>query len=165
MLRVQKKTFRLGTDPVNRRSVRAALFGMIDNLPQDETCVVKVMQDSRSLRQNSYIWGVVYPTIASFFREHWGEDYSNDAIHEILKQKFLPFKVESLRSGEVTIYRSTTELTKREFFDYTEHIIRWAAEFNCIIPEPDFNWRIQKAVKEQAEDNESKLSTDAGDVE
>ena len=119
--------YQLTEDAVNRKSVIAAMNAYLGGLPKDKTFVLSVASETRSLKQNAYLWSGVYPAIVNFMRDHHGRDYSNDAIHETLKELFLPFKVEQMAKREIKIYRSTKKLTKREFSEYVEHIMRWAA--------------------------------------
>ena len=136
-------SFRLTDDESNRSSVKAALNNYLNKLPAEKTVVVSITAETRTLKQNAYIWSGVYPSIVNFMRDHHGIDYSSDAIHETLKQLFLPFRVEQMARREIKIYRSTTKLTKAEFCEYVEHIMRWASEFGCVIDGPTWSdWRV-----------------------
>lgn len=88
---------------------------------------LKKKKNQRSMRQNSYYWGVVVNILAS----HFG--YEPDEMHEALKFQFL-------RAGDVRLptVRSTAELNTAEFEDLMSRIRRWAAmEFQINIPEPN----------------------------
>lgn len=137
-------------DPANRGPVINHLSSMLHALPEGTRARVEVREETRSLAQNAYLWAVCYATIVRFMREHHGRDYSDEAIHETLKELFLPSRVEQMKSREVRIYRSTTKLTKREFGEYVEHVQRWAAEFGCVIPEPDWEWKLARQAQEAA---------------
>ena len=106
---------------------------------------IDVRKCTRSLAQNSYLWGLVYPTVKRFMADNHNKDYSEEAIHEACKEMFLPSRVEQLATREVRVYRSTTKLTRQEFSDYLEHIFRWAGGFGCSIPQPDFQWKVEQA--------------------
>lgn len=125
--------------PTTPSEIRANCYRRMDELIAAGGAQVNLSgkRETRSVRQNRYLWGVVYATVVSFMRDHHGRDYSDEAIHETLKELYLPSRVEQLASREVRIYRSTTKLTKREFSEYVEHCIRWAAEFGCVVPLPD----------------------------
>lgn len=134
--------------PANAPGTRAdrvsSFMRDVMGLPADKAFVLEAKEETRSMRQNKYLWGVAYRAIVEFMRDHHGRDYSDEAIHETLKELFLPSRVEQLASREVRIYRTTTKLTKREFCEYVEHVVRWAAEFGCVIPEPDPDLVAQK---------------------
>lgn len=79
---------------------------------------------NRSLNQNSYYWGVVIEILGN----HWG--YAPEEMHEALKFKFLKLHEDT---GLVTV-RSTAKLSTKEFGDYIDSIVRWAAQEGCYIP-------------------------------
>jgi len=86
----------------------------------------------RSLPQNAYMWGVVYPCIA----EWSGHDV--DEIHEAMKALHLPARETALPTGEVlNVPGSTARLDSAEFTDYLGRVKRWASEQGLYIPEPD----------------------------
>ena len=94
---------------------------------------VEERKDQRTTNQNAYLWGVVYKLIC----DHTGDDAKS--FHEWAKDKFLGKKTIVVRGEERQVTRSTTELTKDEFFDvYVEPLRRWAAvELECVIPDPE----------------------------
>lgn len=96
--------------------------------------IVKQYHKIRSIQQNKYYWAVIVAMLA----EHCG--YSDDEMHEALKDKFL-----SIYDPETDLKKigSTTELTTLEFIEYNERIKRWASEFHhLVIPDPKqiFSW-------------------------
>ena len=135
-------TFKFNADdPDGRRAVLRALTAQLEGLPQDKAFVVSVTPETRSLRQNAYLWTVVYPEIVQFMENTHQKQYSSEAVHEVLKIKFIPHRVEHMNRRDVKIYRTTTKLTKAEFSDYLEKVFAWAAEFDCVISQPDWDWR------------------------
>ena len=73
---------------------------------------------SRTHFQNNYYWKVV----VKVFGDELG--YTREEMHEVLKNEF---KIES-----------TSKLTKDEFRDYIDRIIRWAStHFQIVLPDPD----------------------------
>lgn len=92
---------------------------------------------TRSVRANSYYWGVVVHLIS----EHTG--YTPDELHDVLKAKFLPKHLafsdgNGEVKGEFVIGGSTRKLNTAEFVEYTESIRRWAAEdLDVVIPDPE----------------------------
>lgn len=103
---------------------------------------IKPYRKIRTLQQNKYLWGVVYPTIRKFYADHEGKQYSDEGIHEHFKRLYCTYTVESTPSGDVKLYRSTTKLTPQEFSNLFENIFRDAAEAGIQIPPADFKWDI-----------------------
>jgi len=87
---------------------------------------------TRSLRQNSYYWGVVLTIIAQ------ETGHSTEEIHLAVKDMFLPRKFLKLGSRETEIRKTTTDLTPTEFSLYIEQVRAWASqELKCSIPSPN----------------------------
>lgn len=84
---------------------------------------------ARTLPQNSYLWGVVYPLLA----EETG--YDVEELHEACKFRFLRDR-ENEKDDLVRI-KSTTDLTTTEFSEYVENVRRLAAELGVVIPDPE----------------------------
>ena len=88
--------------------------------------LIRKRRSQRSLPQNAYYWGVVVEILA----EHFG--YEKEEMHVALKFKFL-----RTHDGDLPTGRSTSKLTTVEFVNYTNEIIRWAAqEHQVFIPDP-----------------------------
>jgi hypothetical protein len=88
-------------------------------------------RSKRSIKENSYYWGVVVEILRDYFGY---ETYEAEEVHDGLKLKFL-----RIHEGEaLETVRSTTKLSTVEFEDYLEKIRRWASkEHNCYIPLPN----------------------------
>jgi hypothetical protein len=100
----------------------------LDNFDGIVRVVVDKPKNKRSLKQNSFLWGVVYKLIS----EETG--YNTDQIHALMKQMF--GEKETVCLGRVPI--STTKYTVEQFSEYWEKIQRWAAEFlDLHIPDPE----------------------------
>lgn len=67
----------------------------------------------RSEQQNRYYWGVVLPTIA-----HETGERDLDRLHRLFSGKFLTTGIEDVLGQKVRMVRSTTTLSKAEFFEY-----------------------------------------------
>ena len=94
-------------------------------------CNFEIRISSRSLNQNSYMWGVVYKELAI----HLG--YTLDEIHELMKQRFLP-RMLVLGKESYNVPLSTTELSTVEMEEYLSQIREWAStELNVNIPLPN----------------------------
>lgn len=88
---------------------------------------VKPYRATRSQEQNAYYWGVVLQTISEF------TGYDPEDLHNHFKAHFLKKRI-----GNLTTFRSTTELNKVEFGEYLDKIIRFSAErLECVIPSPE----------------------------
>jgi hypothetical protein len=64
--------------------------------------------------------------------------YTKDEMHEILKYKFLKKEKVNENTGEIFEYiGSTAKLTKGEFVDLIEDLVRWSSEsLGIILPMP-----------------------------
>jgi hypothetical protein len=88
---------------------------------------VKPYRARRSEQQNAYYWGAVLKVIS----DHTG--YDCEDLHNHFKAHFLKRHV-----GNLTSFRSTTELNKVEFGEYLDKIIRFASErLDVRVPTPD----------------------------
>lgn len=67
----------------------------------------------RSEQQNRYYWGVVLPAIA-----HETGERDLDRLHRLFSGKFLTTGIETVLGEKVRMVRSTTTLSKAEFFEY-----------------------------------------------
>jgi hypothetical protein len=103
------------------------------------TVEIHKLRDQRSLAQNAYLWGVVYPHVLVGMQEAWGDEEitTADEVHEFLKKKFLQRPVVNRKSGELMGYTepSTAALDTAEFAAYLDQIIKFASEYlNTEIP-------------------------------
>ena len=114
---------------------REALARRIMDLPSDRAWEVRIKQRVavHSDDQRSYLWGVVYKTIA----EHTGYDVND--LHDIYLGKFFgreDFDVLGVRISR-PVQRSS-RLTMKVYFEYTEFIRMHAEEFlGCTVPLPE----------------------------
>ncbi len=81
---------------------------------------------TRTLEQNAYLWGVVYPTISDW------NGHTSEENHDILKSMFLKRRI-----GKYVVVGSTAKLTTVEFGEYIDKIIQWAGQEGVEIPLPD----------------------------
>lgn len=99
--------------------------------------VLEKIRGVRTKKQNAYYWGVVLELIA----EHTG--YLAEEVHEVMKSKFLRQK-KVWRGGEITVLRSTSELTSDEFGEYIEQVRAEGAEMQIEIPDPDKDYYVKE---------------------
>lgn len=111
---------------------------------KDVELSVKIARKTRSSEQNRYLWGVVYEHILRGLIEAGYDvpdsEEGKEIVHNFCKERFLPkIEIEKKEQPEnfFTITGSTTNLDTAAFFDYTEKIIHFAAEYlGVAIPEP-----------------------------
>jgi len=103
------------------------------------TITIEKKRRKRSNEQNAYLWGCVYPLVKIGFFESYGEVFSIEEVHEILKMKFNSIDLINEDTGEVVVApKSTTKNSKFEQEQYHEHIRNFAKEwFNIYIPLPN----------------------------
>jgi len=92
---------------------------------------------NRTTPQNNYYWGCVLIHVTKGLNNQWGEQLTDDEVHEILRKKFLSTPIVNKETGEVVgeRTRSTASLNKEEFSHYLEQIFKFAAEYlNIQIP-------------------------------
>ena len=91
----------------------------------------------RSLKQNSYMWGVVFPEIS----QHTG--YTAQEVHDIICSKFLRRLVEK-DEFSYEVIGGTSDLDTKEFETLMAQVREWASfELGVWIPEPnegEFNY-------------------------
>lgn len=99
---------------------------------------IEKKRTKRSTSQNRLYW--LYATIIA---NELG--YSKEEMHSILGVKFLKREKVIESTGEIIPYiESTTKLTKSEFADLVDSLIKWSAEtFNIVLPYPDSQIEIE----------------------
>lgn len=139
------QAFRLVNELVRGNAIRALQSAAIGG---DEIMVVRIEPEEkkRTLRQNKYLWGVVYKSIVDndpgFFCNDAVDSLRKTArlstaevVHEFCKARFLPSA--DLPGLQITVAPLTAKLPRKEFQDYVEAIRRWAAdELQVFVPDP-----------------------------
>lgn len=104
---------------------------------------IENVAQTRTPKQNAYLWGVAYPHAVQGFIDAGHEDVDTELIHRFFKRRFLPYvnlQIIDPETGELISLGekdTTTTLTKKEFSEYTERIIRFCAlHLNTIVPPP-----------------------------
>lgn len=105
---------------------------------EDGPIVIEIKREKkiRTLDQNAYYWGVVLKTISI------DTGHNEQELHDILKayipKKTIPFTKKDGTVINVSVPRSTTELSTAEFSEYIERIrAKFGMEFGIIIPEAE----------------------------
>ena len=98
------------------------------SFPQAKVLEVEVRdhKTNRSLAQNRLIW-MIYKQIADYIEETTGEIHSDEAIHSLMKQTFLPMRCATIRGEVVRERKSTTKLSTKEMGEYIEKVEQWAS--------------------------------------
>lgn len=139
------QAFRLVNELVRGNAIRALQSAVIGG---DEIMVVRIEPEEkkRTLRQNKYLWGVVYKTIVDNDPGYFVNDAVDslrktarlstaEVVHEFCKARFLPSA--DLPGLQITVAPSTAKLPRKEFQEYVESIRRWAAdELQVFVPDP-----------------------------
>ncbi len=95
-------------------------------------------KNSRSLRQNAYIWGVAYPLIADScgYDAHEIEQMHYDLLAVHFGTVATTPKIPS-QAIRIVPRKTSSELTVEEFSLYMEWLVRYAAtELHCVVPLP-----------------------------
>lgn len=91
----------------------------------------------RTSQANRYYWGVCIKEITIRLRELGHQWITDEDVHDMMKIKFNYERIVSEHGETLELPKSTTTLTKMQFFEYVENIRMWAAGFLGIdIPDP-----------------------------
>jgi len=98
---------------------------------------------SRSIKQNSYYYGVVIPIIHNHIIETEGIDYATDEIHAFNLVKIAGAKPSIISIGDEEIIhfkiKRTSSMNTKEFSNFIELLIAYWGERGLDIPEPNTN--------------------------
>lgn len=100
----------------------------------------------RTLNQNDWLWGCVYPILLDGLLEAGWEFTSVEQVHEFFKRQMANDRVVNYHTGEIVeIPRSTATMDTQQFSMYVEKLREYAEEFlDVTIPPPDRDWRINR---------------------
>ena len=115
------------------------LFTFFQKMDLKKPVEVRWGPPRRSNKQNRYLWGCVYKTLAEGLSELHKAHITSDQVHELCRKYFMPtVKVPGI---EQDVPMSTTELCRSgnedSFQDYVEQIQALAATKNIYIPDPN----------------------------
>lgn len=120
--------------PVGDRNL-SKVVAVLSVLPKDKPYVIEVSEQkqTRSLEQNSYLWGVVYPTIMDHLIGWDAED-----IHEFfLGEHFGWETIDGLGKKKLKPIKRSSRLSTKEFKEHWEFIQRYMANKGVDIPDPN----------------------------
>lgn len=89
--------------------------------------IVTNAEEKRRAQQNKYYWGIIIKTISE---QAWvrGKQFSPESWHEMFARYFGVQKDVTLPDDDVITKRlSTTEMTVKEFSEYTEKVTAYGA--------------------------------------
>jgi hypothetical protein len=120
---------------IPKGGVLTRIVSLLSALAADTPLKVTIAEykRTRSVEQNSYLWGVCYKTIC----EHL-EGWSADDVHEYcLGECFGWETLEGLGRRRLRPLRRSSKLSTTEFSDYVAFIQRRMAEHGIYIPDPN----------------------------
>lgn len=136
------------------RRVYQAFRGFADGVYILDT---KRVRKSRTIDQNAWLWGCVYPILLDSLIDAGWDDFTNtEQVHEFCKSRFTRESAVNKQTGEIVEFpHSTANMDTVTFSAYVEKIRDFAREFlDTEIPDPDPEFRI-KQYKQHFKDNES----------
>ena len=104
--------------------------------------VEKIYPD-KTRQQTAYYFAVVIPFCIQGIEETWGETFTLNQAHLMLKENFLYYTKVNEQTGEIIkIPKSLSECDIIEAIDYIENCIKFIGEwFGITVPEADKYWR------------------------
>ncbi len=110
--------------------------------------VVKLKR-GRTLNQNEYLWGCVYPILLDALLDSGWEFTSLEQVHEFFKRMIARERIVNYNTGEIIeIPNSTATMDTVQFSAYVDKLKEYANEFlGVVIPQPNKHWRNEIASK------------------
>jgi len=107
--------------------------------------IFKKRFNKRSNQQNAYYWAVVIPIMQNAIADMWGELYSKEQVHELLKSNCNYEEIGNENTGEVIRrIKSTTENNTINQENFHECCRRLAKDyFNVDIPLPNEDLKLE----------------------
>lgn len=107
------------------------------------TIEVKKVRKPRSLDQNGWLFGCIYPMLLEALLNEGWEFTDVDQVHEFFKSQMTADKVVNKHTGEIIEFPgSTASMDTLTFSTYCEKLRDYAIEYlNLEIPDPYPNWR------------------------
>ncbi len=109
---------------------------------------VKKVRKPRSLDQNGWLWGCIYPMLLDGLIDAGWEFTDTEQVHEFFKSQFTVDKVVNKHTGEIIEFPAgTSQMDTVVFATYCEKLRDYALEYlNLDIPEPNKDWRNVNAI-------------------
>lgn len=117
-------------------ALRARLGAYVERLRGRQRIEIVRYRPRRSDRQNAYYWPCIVEPFAQWLSEHWGENFTADDAHAILKGRLLVREFVDPATGELfSRVGSTADLTTLEFSQYVDRAKQLLLEY-CEIAVP-----------------------------
>lgn len=99
---------------------------------------VTLVRKKRTLDQNGWLWGCIYPLMLKALNDAGWEFTTIEQVHDFLKSQFCGQKMINKHTGEiVSLPMSTALMDTLAFSEYVEKIREYAYEYlGCDIPDP-----------------------------
>jgi hypothetical protein len=122
---------------MDRQEVINSILDRIMTLAVEKAWRVEIEEakGKRSLAQNRYLWGCVYPTILEAGKL---DGWEATEIHDYVLGEFFGWEtVTGFGRKKIRPIRRSSKLTKTEFADFIAFIQRRMAEHGIIVPDAD----------------------------
>lgn len=99
---------------------------------------VKRVRKQRSLDQNAWLWGCIYPLLRQALNAQGWEFATDEQVHEFFKQQMADDNVINRNTGEIiSIPHSTREMDTLTFATYCDKLREYGQEYLGVnIPDP-----------------------------
>jgi len=121
---------------VTNEHSRRVVFEYLEklNLSKKYSVEITLKRETRTLSQNRLYW--LY--LACLEYETGNE---KESLHDHFRKKWLKKKEGEFQGEKIIMTYSTTELNTKQFADYIDKIVLFAAEEGIILPDPnDLSW-------------------------
>ncbi|MGN1211355.1 MAG: hypothetical protein ACI4TM_06690 [Candidatus Cryptobacteroides sp.] len=124
----------------NLRPIYNWLNNALDGIYRFE---ISKVRKPRTLDQNGWLWGCIYPMLLDALIDAGWEFVSVEQVHEFFKARMTEDKVINKHTGEVIQFPgSTATMDTVTFSTYCEKLREYASEYlNVEIPDPDRYWK------------------------
>jgi len=136
MARIRKQ--RILHKGMGPKEMQTAIAKFVEEIDAEKAwrLTVEELSSTRSTAQNSFLWGVVYPTLI----EQSGEalrGFQAADIHEFMLGEMWGWEtIEGFGRKRMRPVRRSSTMTKTEFADYISFIEQRALDMGIVIPEP-----------------------------
>lgn len=119
-------------------AVLGRVLGAISTLPIEQAWDIEIRERKgrRTDQQNRYLWGVCYPHILKAGGETLAGWTAEDLHEYFLGEHFGWEHLRGFGRTRLRPVRRSSRLSKMEFADYLDSIIRRAADLGIVIPDP-----------------------------
>lgn len=99
---------------------------------------VKLVRRRRTVDQNSWLWGCIYPLLHQALNAQGWEFVTDEQVHEFFKAQMTDDKVINKHTGEIIdIPRSTKEMDTVTFSTYCDQLREYGRQYLGVeIPDP-----------------------------